>query len=383
MSRQRIDSPMAWKGPEIDYTKEMMHLFTEAEVAEVDAALKACGDADVPDITRETFVLPGFGPKLTRLRDGILDGRGVLLLRGFPRERYSVNDMARIYVGIGAHLGQPIAQSWQGQLLGSVIDISDVIEKTRGYNHGGEMGFHIDGTACDIVALTCLRRAKSGGASRIVSVAAVHNAMLETRPDLLEALYRGFYHRNHEMDALHSPMMPLQTAHRLPYLSQRDGRITCSASGCIRYAVEYGGVDLSPREFEALEEWQRLARSPEFYLDMNFEEGDMQFLNNRAIMHGRTDYEDAELVPQRRHLLRLWLHVPEWPAREPNQVYVTPEACRHWQATNRKPGADFPEDYLAQVAAIQERRIRESTVLAAQKSIPSAAHWRRPAAASS
>ncbi|MGE0715225.1 MAG: TauD/TfdA family dioxygenase, partial [Alphaproteobacteria bacterium] len=222
---QRIVGKADWRGPEVDYRAEMMHAFTEGEVAEIDAALRFCGERDIPEITQETFPLPTFGPVMRRLREELLDGRGVVLMRGFPRERYSADEMARIYVGLGAYFGQALSQSWQGQLLGSVIDISDVVEKVRGYNAGGGQNFHIDGSACDIVALMCLRGAKAGGASRIVSVAALHNHMLETRPDLLEALSRGYYHRNHEMDAKHS-LFPAASGHRLPVLTQRNGRIT-------------------------------------------------------------------------------------------------------------------------------------------------------------
>ena len=377
MTPAKIVGKQAWKGPEVDYRAEMMHRFTADEVAEVDAALRFCGERDVPEITRETFPLPTFAARILALRDELLDGRGVVLMRGFPRERYSADEMARIYVGLGVHFGIPTAQSWQGQLLGSVIDISDIVEKVRGYAAGGGMNFHIDGSACDIVALMCLRAAKSGGASRIVSVAALHNALLETRPDLVEVLYRGYYHRNHEMDAVHS-LFPPQSDHRLPFLSQRDGRITCLASGCIRYAVQYGGVDMSAIEVEAYDTWQRLAQSEEFFLDMNFEEGDIQFLNNRSVMHSRTGYEDFPEVARRRHLLRLWLRVPEWPARESNQVFMNEVDCRHWQEKNRRPLMDLPSHYLADLAQAQERRLRENAVLrpdATAGSYPSAAAW--------
>ncbi len=377
MAIAEVTGDAAWKGPDIDYRAEMMHRFSDDEVREIDAALGECGERDIPEITTETFPLPHMGPTLLRLRDRMLDGCGVVLMRGFPRVRYSADQMARVYVGLGAHLGQPVSQSWQGQLLGSVIDISDVVEKVRGYNAGGGQNFHIDGSACDIVALMCLRSAMAGGASRIVSVAALHNAMLETRPDLLEVLYRGYYHRNHEMDALHS-LMPAQSDHRLPFLSQRDGRVTCLASGCIRYAVQYGGVTMTPIEIEAYDEWQRLARSEEFFLDMNFEEGDIQFLNNRSIMHARTDYEDYPEVARRRHLLRLWLQVPEWPAREPNQIFMNKVDCRHWQDKNRRPFMEFPSRYLAELTATQEQRLREQTVLPSEVTsgkFPSAKGW--------
>ena len=374
---EKIETESAWKGSEVDYRAEMMHRFTADEVAEVDAALKACGERDIPEITTATFPLPGLGPTMKRLRDGLLDGRGVLLMRGFPRDRYTADEMARVYIGLGAHLGRPLAQSWQGQLLGSVIDISDVVEKVRGYNAGGGQHFHIDGSACDIVSLMCLRAAKSGGASRIVSVAALYNWFVEHRPDLLEVLMRGYYHRNHEMDAQHS-LQPPQSAGRIPVFAIRDGRISCVVdTGNLRYAVQMGGAKLSPTQVEAFDTLQRVARSEEFFLDMNFEEGDIQFLNNRAVMHGRTDYEDHDDVAHRRHMLRLWLHVPEWPRRPAAQMFKTLADCEHWQA-RRTPLMDLPTAYLAKLSAEQEERRRRQTTLPRVRSsqrYPSAADW--------
>ena len=45
---------------------------------------------------------------------------------------------------------------------------------------------------------------------------------------------------------------------------------------------------------------------------MNFLEGDMQFLKNSVVLHARTDYEDWDSAEEKRHLLRLWLNVPEF-----------------------------------------------------------------------
>lgn len=52
---------------------------------------------------------------------------------------------------------------------------------------------------------------------------------------------------------------------------------------------------------------------------MDFDEGDIQFLNNRLIVHGRAEYDDYLELARRRHRLRLWLLVPNWPARPTNQ----------------------------------------------------------------
>jgi hypothetical protein len=44
---------------------------------------------------------------------------------------------------------------------------------------------------------------------------------------------------------------------------------------------------------------------------MRFEEGDMQFINNHAILHAREQYEDYDDPELKRHLLRMWIALPE------------------------------------------------------------------------
>jgi hypothetical protein len=285
--------------------------------------------------------------------------------------------MARIYVGLGSHMGQPIAQSYRGELLGSVLDVSDVEAGVRGYRGGGPQHFHVDGSACDIVSLMCLRAAKSGGASRIASAAAIHNALLETRPDLLDALYTGFHHRYHEMDGRHS-LNPMQSADPVPVFTQLDGHISCNIDGgSLRYAVQIGGIPWSPLQVEAYDAFQTLARSDAFYLDMDFEPGDIQFLNNRAILHGRTGFEDHADVRQRRHLIRLWLHVPEWPMRPAKQIFMNLADCHHWLG-RRQPDMELPSAYLDAMAARQTQLPAQNervTPLPTSSSYRSAADW--------
>ncbi|MBM3523109.1 MAG: TauD/TfdA family dioxygenase, partial [Alphaproteobacteria bacterium] len=185
-----VDTPAAWKGSEIDWRREGLHDLTPADVEEIEAALlhlKGLGDLDLPEITPWTFPLPRLGAVLAGFCHSLRFGRGFKLLRGLPRERWSADDVARIYFGLGVHVGVPMTQSRQGERLGHVIDISDVDRTVRGYQFGGGQLMHTD--SCDVIGLMGLRAAKSGGASRIVSAVAVHNELLRRRPDLARLHY--------------------------------------------------------------------------------------------------------------------------------------------------------------------------------------------------
>jgi hypothetical protein len=336
-----------WHGGRIDYRQEGMHVLSAAEIAEIDAALahlKSLGPVDFPDITKETFPLPGLGAFFGNLGAELRHGRGFLLLRGLPRERYSADDTARIYFGLGAHVGRKLPQSHLGELLGHVIDVSDVESQARGYHRGGAQRMHTD--SCDIVALMCVRGAKSGGASRIVSAAALHNRLIETRPDLLGALYNDYVFRRMELDAEFGSGVLVK---KVVIFSRASGELSCNISGDYpRRAVAAGDTVMTPVQLEALDELARLAALPEFYLDMSIGEGDIQFLNNRIILHGRTGYEDWPEMERRRHLMRLWLEIPSWPALPANQGMHGAADHANW-LRQRRPFMEVPSRYLAEM----------------------------------
>jgi hypothetical protein len=336
-----------WYGPQIDYRAEGTHMLSPGEIAEIRAALAhllSLGDLDFPDITPKTFPLPTLGPFFAGLGCELLQGRGFLLLRGLPRERYSLDDLGRIYYGLGVHLGWPVAQSYQGELLGNVIDVSDVEAQARGYHAGGGQRMHSDN--CDVVTLMCVRAARAGGISRIVSAAAVHNRLLETRPDLLEALYGEWVFRRMELDAQYGTG-PLTK--RVVIFSRDSGQLTCNVSGSYPYrAVKAGDWVMTPAQIEALSEMARIAASPAIYLDMSIGEGDIQFLNNRTILHGRTDYQDTPEIATRRHMLRLWLQMPSWPKLPVNQGMQSPADYPLW-LRQRTPYMEVPTRYLAEM----------------------------------
>jgi Taurine catabolism dioxygenase TauD, TfdA family len=136
--------------------------------------------------------LPTLGPVLERLRAEVLDGRGFALLRGMLVENRPIVESAAAYWGVGTYFGSARSQNAQGHLLGHVYDLGKGLSATnpnlRSYATAERQNFHID--RCDVVALLCLRRAKSGGLSSIVSSMTVHNVMAERRPDLLDRLYQ-------------------------------------------------------------------------------------------------------------------------------------------------------------------------------------------------
>ncbi|GAA4478568.1 TauD/TfdA family dioxygenase [Rhodococcus olei] len=345
----------AWLGSTLDYRQDGLWQLSAAELTEIDAALttlKDRGDLDLTEITADTFPLPTVGRLLSRLRDELWSGRGFVLIRGLSRERYTDDDLARIYCGLGAHLGDIIPQSGNGEILGHVLNVADLVdEQVRGYRSAQAMNMHSDGH--DVVSLLCLREAKAGGASRIASAAAVHDRMVETNPDLARVLYEGMPVMRSRMDAERGDGK-IVTSDNVALFATTDGVFSsCIHVAQTRDAARAGHFDITPEQEAALDTFCELSASPEFYLDMNIAPGDIQFLNNRLIVHGRTPYQDHEDVNRRRHLMRLWVNIPSWPRRPDNQQDIYSMADLPRWARFRTPFMEMPERYMAQVTAMQ------------------------------
>ena len=67
-----------------------------------------------------------------------------------------------------------------------------------------------------------------------------------------------------------------------------------------------GVPPFTPGQIEAKPVYLRLVE--ECSIDMPFQRGDIQFLNNLVTVHARHSFSDWPEVDRRRHLLRLWLN---------------------------------------------------------------------------
>jgi hypothetical protein len=346
---QTLNSAAAWKGATFDFRRHALRQLAPQHLLEIETGLAAYeveDRGDLLDITAQSFPLPTVAPFMRGLLEELRHGAGVILLRGLDRSRYSEDQISKIYFALGTHLGMAVPQSFHGELLGSVIDVSDAEPGVRGYQAGGRQNFHSDGTACDVVGLMCLRAARKGGESRLVSAVAVHNALIERDPRLAQVFYDGFIYRKMDNDAKHAGQHPT-VPYPVEVFAQRDGEFFANLNGGdIRRAVDRGDTTLTELQTEAYDLFQKIANSEEFYLDMAIGEGDIQFVNNRTILHGRLGYEDEEEVARRRHMLRQWLEVPGWPKRPDHQVVMSFETARRWLA-NRDPRMEMPTHFVA------------------------------------
>ena len=299
-----------WRGPEMAARDDWIETFSAAELAEIEAAAGplADGQVDIATISPQQFNLPTLAPRLARIRHKLLQGRGFVLLRGLPVQRWSLRQSATAFYGLGTHFGAARAQNAKGHLLGHVYDLGLDIGKpsTRYYQTNRELEYHTD--SCDIVGLLCLKTSKAGGASRLVSSVTLHDTMLLRRPQLWRALFKPFpTDRRGEVPPGALPWF------ELPVFNWHKGYLSTIYSGqYIRSAqVNFPAARrLSALEHEALDYFDALSNDPALNMSMEFKPGDMQFVHNHQVLHSRTDFEDWPEPEQRRHLLRLWLAPP-------------------------------------------------------------------------
>src|SRR5579871_2197366 len=176
---QMISGPSAWYGPQMMANREWIETLSDTEIAEIESASEKWvrADRDIVTITSDDFPLPTLRPRLRRILDDVLNGRGFALLRGLPVERWSRRQSATAFFALGTHLGNARPQNIQGHVLGHVRDLGMTSSDphVRIYQTSERQGYHTDSS--DIVALLCLQTAKAGGLSSLVSSVTIYNEM--------------------------------------------------------------------------------------------------------------------------------------------------------------------------------------------------------------
>jgi hypothetical protein len=310
--RPYLSEPGAWIGPKIQNDGSWVHQFDAAATDELHAALQYAkrAGAQIP-FGVEQFPLPRLQATLERILDDVEQGVGFKLLRGMPRHRYSDAECEMLYWGLGVHFGRPISQNGRGHLLGHVRDEgrTQADPNARAYQTNQRMDFHTDMLPMDLLGLFCLRTAKRGGASKLTSALTIHNVLREERPDLLEALYGNFY-----IDWRGEAPLGEKPFFALPMFSECNGKVTSRINSLPYYesAARHGArYAPSALQREALLKVQEIANRPALMLTMQFQEGDIQLINNHTLLHAREAYEDWPETGRERHLLRMWIAVDD------------------------------------------------------------------------
>src|SRR5882757_2736612 len=302
-----ISGPSAWRGDELARSPEWIYVLSDAERAELEALGRrfVADDPDLRTATAADYPLDACTGLNDECAYQLDSGRGFILVRGLRTPEYGDVLAGAIFFVMGLHLGRPIGQNQRGDLLDHVIATSNKTLDDPGALPSrirDRLPFHSDSS--DVVALMCLRGAKEGGASSLVSGTTIYNEILRRRPDLAPLLFDTYYWDWRRQD----PDSP-ELTYTSPVISYVDGTFsTYAGSTMIFSAQEYPGVPkLTPEQVEVLHLFDEISQEPGLPIDMDFQAGDVQWLLNYAALHSRTSYVDHPEPERRRHLLRVWL----------------------------------------------------------------------------
>ncbi len=302
-----LEVPAAWYGRELSKTDDWIVHFTEEDLTEIEAAFEVAEKSgkETRDLLPTDFPLPTLSRKMDVWRNEIKTGRGFQVLRGIPVEKWSQEKAEKFFWCFGLHLGRPGGQNQSGDLLGHVTDLGgekkeDVL--SRLYKTAANIDYHCDGA--DVVGLLCLKKAKSGGRSRIVSSVTVFNELMKERPDLAARLFKpvklDIRNENSKAGRKYIEVIPCKYGNGTLH--------TFYHADYFRSVQRHDEVPPFTREEqEMFDLYETIAAKPDLLMDMDLEPGDIQLLSNHTNLHARTEYEDHEDPAKKRHLLRLWL----------------------------------------------------------------------------
>jgi len=319
---RNISSITSWEGSILAQNPEewIYNLSTE-DITEIEYAVEYFQSLNLPliDVHKSNFPLNSLQDRLADIRDHLLNKKGVYLIKGLNVHKYTREQQAIIFMGIGDYIGDRVCQNGKGHVLGHIKDLKPDLNQPnlRLYTTNVAQRYHTD--YCDVVALLCLRKSVEGGKSSVSSSHNVYNKMMQTRPDLLRVLLQPFYwERKGEIGAGESNYL------KMPIVFQYKGRVITLYDRNWLAKPNSGAPPLTKQQEDAIDYLEELAGK--YALHMVLEEGDMQFVHNLHMLHSRTGYKDHPTNPLlQRHLFRLWLsEKPEDGGWEVNGFRVDP-----------------------------------------------------------
>ncbi|KAF9463721.1 hypothetical protein BDZ94DRAFT_1235994 [Collybia nuda] len=333
---KQVEGPIVWEGSDWVNEDQWVYNLSSSELEEIEGGLKHFKNLNVPMgyLSKDTFALSTLSTTLTGLARELYSGRGFFVLRALPVDKYSREDIAIIYAGkelsgitqVPSHNHLPGISSHVGRARGKQDDTGAVLAHIKdlrvSHAHEGNIGnaayttdkqvFHTD--VGDLIALLALQSAAEGGVSKISSGGRVYNEIAATRPDLIRTMSEPWI-----LDRFGAT--PPYTTRPVLYVEEGHAIIQYSRRHFTGYGDQKRGAEIPPiteAQAEALDTMHFLAEK--YSLGLNFQKGDIQYINSMGLLHAREAFRDDE--EHTRHLIRLWL-------RRDDLAWKTPGPLEH------------------------------------------------------
>ena len=307
--REPVRDASAWRGAELADDPSWRLTLGSAECDALLAGLKAVQAKGLWLHHMEPSDFPldaSLRALVARIRHDVKDGRGFILLDGFPLKGLSIDEIRLIYWGLAQQLGTCLSQDARAALVADVWDRGQKkTPLTRAYGSKRESKLHVDLT--DVVGLLCVRQAKGGAPTTLASSMTVYNEFLREHPELVPMLYEGFHW---DRFGEHAPWQQPMSPQKIPVFSYARGQLSCRYNrSWISGSFARAGKVMSNSETVLFDFFDRAAE--ENRLEIDLQPGQLYFASNYTVLHGRASYEEeTDDLGEKRHLLRIWLNMP-------------------------------------------------------------------------
>jgi alpha-ketoglutarate-dependent taurine dioxygenase len=304
-----VPQRLLWRGEDLAADAGRLSLPAAVE-QELDRAVAAIDRDPLPLLLLrpEDFSLDLSRAFMREVKQSLDQGPGFAIVDRLPVERWSESGTRAVWWLLASMVARPVAQKWDGT---SIYDVTDLGKPpgngVRPDVTNAEQNFHTDNSYNHVpphyVGLMCLRTAMEGGVSGIVSFATAHEEMRRRHPDLLPRLYEPFYF---DRQREHAPGDVMTTHH--PMLEESEGHLTARLSYFqVKNGQKLAGLELDPKGVAAIETFEAILNEPGMSARFQFQPGQMQLIDNRALGHKRTAFRDWPEAERKRLLVRLWL----------------------------------------------------------------------------
>lgn len=306
--RQPVTDASAWRGEDLERDRSWDVSLETAHVDELKSGLAAVRERglDISSMQKSDFpVGPALADLAARIVADCRDGRGFVVIRGFPVKGEDTDDVRLMYWGLSQQLGTCVSQDKHAALVADVMDRGQKkTPLTRAYGSKKEAKLHVD--LSDVVGLLCVRQAVTSPPSILASSTTVYNDFLANHPEWLERLFEGYcWDRFGEQADWESPI----TA-KIPIFSHADGHLSCRYNrNWITGATVRMNRPLSDDETAMFDYFDQAARANSMSLALH--PGDIYFASNYTVLHGKAAHEDEpDIEDVKRLLLRVWINIP-------------------------------------------------------------------------
>ena len=244
-------------------------------------------------------------PEMALAMRAMTEGAGFVLLRVPDAALHCSRTMTRIAWLASSAFGQPITQNKEPLFIYDVKDVGGSLDSGHRLSQTNKTtGFHTDGSfhaeSLDLVALLCLRRAKEGGITQLISGSAVVDALRGRNPRAYARLCKPFrFLKRGGWEKGQCDVWPI--------ISEEEGGKGLRLRW-LRAYVEKGqaeaGEPLGEEQVEALDALDEIIHEEGAHAEFFLERGDLVVYQNYSILHNRTDYVDGE---EKRHMVRFWM----------------------------------------------------------------------------